>query len=86
MVMSNGLLSGIKNVEFDGYEFVEEAGSEFPLFMLNETTVEEWNVKAYKANTKMFIHITGRQPKDYTEVRAWMDSNIKDLTASTVKV
>lgn len=33
-----------------------------------------WNMRAREQNTKVFIRTFHRNPKDYEEVRAWLDS------------
>jgi hypothetical protein len=64
------LFDGVRNVEFKGLLSV---GAEPPVFTLKEPTKEEWNHKAQIQNTKMFVLIYNRQPKDYNEVLVWID-------------
>jgi len=68
--MSNHFF-GIKNVEYMGDTYFEEVGAELPVFKLVDIPAEEWNVKALKLNTKTFIEIFNRQPKDDEEVMRW---------------
>lgn len=44
--MSKKIFEGVKNVEFTGYHYCKETGSELPVFTLNEPSVEEWNRRA----------------------------------------
>ena len=68
------LFDGIKNVEF--VKFVDPAAV-IPVFRIVEPTPLQWNEKARIQNTKMFIEITGKQPKDYDEVKCWIEGNKK---------
>jgi hypothetical protein len=68
----------VENVEFNGYEFSKSVGAKLPVFTLKEPTVEEWNRKAKIQNTKMFVQILKRQPKNYQEVLTWIHSFIPD--------
>lgn len=76
--MSKKIFEGVKNVEFTGYHYCKETGSELPVFTLNEPSVEEWNRRAKIQNTKMFIQIMKRQPKNYQEVLDWVYSLIPE--------
>lgn len=68
------MLMQCNNVDFEGYAYCEQLEREMQVFVLNEPSVEEWNAKAEKQNTKMFIQIKKRVPKDYEEVNAWVHS------------
>jgi hypothetical protein len=84
--MNNILIHQAKNVDFSGQTHFE--GAELPVFTIKEPSVEEWNRKAREANTKMFIRIMGRQPKDYNEVLAWIytPENEENCQAATIAV
>lgn len=66
------LFEGVKNVESSGYE------QDLPVFTVIEPTVEEWNNRAEKQNTKMFIKLNNRIPQDYNEVLNWIYSHSKE--------
>jgi hypothetical protein len=66
------VFDGIKNVEFKEFKYLEEAGTDLPVFILKLETADEWNKKARIQNTKMYIQITKRIPKDYHEVLTWI--------------
>lgn len=70
--MNENFLKRVKNIEFTGYHFCKEAGRELPVFMLKEPSAEEWNERAKEQNTKMFVQIMKRQPKNYQEVSNWV--------------
>lgn len=65
---------GAKNVEFEEFKYVEEVGEELPVFTLTEPSAEEWSRSAGIQNTKMFISIHNREPKDLDEVYDWIYS------------
>lgn len=67
---------GAQNVEFEEFTSLESVSNEVALFTLTEPTMDEWNSKARKQNTKMFIEINSRQPVNYEEVLTWVKSFI----------
>lgn len=69
--MHKKLLSKAKNVEFLGVKNIEEVGADLSTFILIEPTPSEWNFKAKKKNTLLFVEIHERQPKNYEEVLQW---------------
>lgn len=46
--------------------------------VLVDLNTERWNRLAEETNTRSFVRMIGRQPSDYSEVRAWMKNLIKD--------
>lgn len=74
MVEVMEIFDGIKNVEFQKLTYCKEVGTELPVFKIKEPTVEEWNKKARTQNTKMYIQINKRIPKDYQEVLTWINA------------
>lgn len=67
---------GAQNVEFEEFMFCEGQSEEVPSFTLTEPTADEWNTKARRQNTKMFVEVLKRQPKNYEEVLIWANSFI----------
>jgi hypothetical protein len=74
------LFDGVKNVEFTEFTYCEEVGANLPVFTLTEPSAEEWNRRARIQNTKMFVEILGRKPKDYQEVLTWVRGKIPEET------
>jgi hypothetical protein len=74
------LFDGIKNVEFTEFTYCEEVKAELPVFTLTDIPAGEWNIRARIQNTKMFVEILGRQPKDYQEVLTWVRGMIPEET------
>jgi hypothetical protein len=81
MVCSIELFDGVTNIDFKGLAFVEELKAEVPVFKLREPSPEEWNKRAREQNTKIFIQLHKRQPKDYNEVLAWINGNKENQCA-----
>lgn len=59
------------NVDFMGYVHDEDLGQHFSCFKIKEATTEEWNKRAAEQNTKIFVQVHKRAPKDYNEVMEW---------------
>jgi hypothetical protein len=66
------VFDGANNIEFKDFTYIKEVGADLVTFTLKEEPAEEWNRKAKIQNTKMFVEIIGRQPKDYQEVLSWI--------------
>jgi hypothetical protein len=66
------VFDGAKNVDFEEYAYCEEIQFGVPVFKMKEPSVEEWNRRSRIQNTKMFIQINNRLPKDYQEVLTWI--------------
>lgn len=73
-MMKIDLFQNAKNVEFTGTKFLEEVGAELPVFTLTDIPVDRWNEIAKECNTKSFVTVFGKQPKDYEEVLDWVYS------------
>lgn len=70
--MIEKLFEGVKNVECNGNMKVD--GVILQTVRLQDLSVDRWNSLAEKQNTKMFIELVGRQPRNYEEVRNWVRS------------
>jgi hypothetical protein len=75
MDCSIDLFDGVTNIDFKGLALVEELKAEVPVFKLREPSPEEWNKRAREQNTKIFIQLHKRQPKDYNEVLVWINGD-----------
>jgi hypothetical protein len=73
-----GLFDRVKNVKFTEFTYCKEVDADLPVFTLTEPTAEEWNKRARKQNTKMFIEIHNRHPEDYDEVLSWVYAFISE--------
>lgn len=62
---SRMLIDGVKNIDLINSNVA----------ILEDYDMERWNALAEKQNTKMFIQMVGRQPRDYEEVRKWVKSS-----------
>lgn len=62
----------VSNIEFTGYQYIEDVDRELPCYTLHEPSTEEWNRRAKIQNTKMFVQKFNRKPKDYEEVMVWL--------------
>lgn len=62
-----------KNIEFVDIADVKDLGF-IPVFKITDLPAAEWNERAQAQNIKMFVGIFKRQPKDYSEVQAWIYS------------
>lgn len=69
------MFKGVKNVVVTG-ETVTDEGA-FKTARLEDYSAARWNDLARRTNTASFIRMTGREPKDYAEVQAW----VKGLSA-----
>lgn len=58
------LIDGVKNIDLINSNVA----------ILEDYDTERWNALAEKQNTKMFIELVGRQPRNYEEVRNWVRS------------
>lgn len=69
------LLASAKNVVDRGEEVYNIEGKEMklPTFTIVETA-ESWNAMAERINIQFFISKNGYEPKDYEEVKDWMES------------
>lgn len=59
---SRMLIDGVKNIDLINSKVA----------ILEDYDSERWNALAEKQNTKMFIQMVGRKPRDYEEVREWV--------------
>lgn len=68
------LFAGAKNVISHGNikHNIEGNDVSMPTFTLVETK-ESWNAMAKRVNTQTFISANGFEPKNYEEVREWME-------------
>jgi len=48
-----------------------------PVLNLKFMSDEEWNRTAIRHNTAAFIRETGKLPKNYAEVKQWVDEAVK---------
>lgn len=48
---------------------------------LNLNTPAGWSAYAEKVNTKTFVSEFGRQPRDYSEVTAWVNERVEAANA-----
>lgn len=80
------LFDTVKNVYFK--DLIENDGlvQGTILFALLEPNKDDWNAKAKKQNTKMFIEIHGRQPNGYEEVREWIKRNKENSSTGNTEV
>lgn len=65
-------LKEVNNVESKGMQTIEELGGMVPILKLTEEPARVWNEKAKKINTRTFISIHRREPKNYDEVLEWI--------------
>lgn len=70
--MVKTLFKGVNNIVFNGE--MEFDGITLQTVRLQDLSVDRWNSFAEKQNTKMFIELVGRQPRNYEEVRNWVRS------------
>jgi hypothetical protein len=80
------VFDGANNIEFKEFTYIKEVSAELPVFKIKEPTIEEWNKRARKQNTKMFIQINKKLPKDYQEVLNWIygENNESHSAGNTV--
>lgn len=69
-------LDNAMNVEFKEMLIMKEYGGLVPVYSLEEPSATVWNAKAERINTKSFIKAHGRDPKNYEEVKKWVNSLI----------
>jgi hypothetical protein len=67
-----------KNVEFKKLAYYEKLDAELATFTLADIPTKEWNRRAERTNTKMFVEVHNRQPKNYDEVLSWVWSLISE--------
>lgn len=70
------IFESVRNIDFVGARTYPTAGQAVKMqtAILKELDADRWNDLAQRTNTASFIRMTGREPKDYAEVQAWLKS------------